>query len=777
MKEMLLELLVCPLCQHDDLVLTVHARDEREIREGELVCKSCQVRIPIQKGIVNALVNPPQQVVDEAKGWIELLDVPAKQHEFKDDWILALPFIRPEQTIEPDSVEIWHQVGKNFFESLDRFDWQDKRVLEIGAGRCWGVAELARRGAYAVGLDILAHKYLGLETADIWFDADESLYFERVLGDMHRMPFRPGAFDFVIASASLHHTDRLELALREADRVLDERGHALFVSEPIVLDGRSKPDLSNSPEVLHSIIESRPTFDEWRAAFEAAGFEARDAQFQSDMSISLQKCSQTNSTIHPTSGNLHRRSLARLRSQIARSYVKRWLLERIRRAPSAPKYYYGLISELIKRRLEPLIDRFITTKIAIDQKFTTDGEIVDDPITGQKSLVARKSSIPWYVLRGPNIKLSPGCYNVVFRIRLLSNSAPETPIAELQVTTLEGRRMHGYQNIYRMQFDSIGEYQAFPVPFTCNDSNLEFEFRVKAQGSAEFSIDTMPELDRYKPGSLKYAINRRKEQVIAKIRALFIRPRSEKDNDLLKLPLGTQGQTFYGKQYYKAVNPRIDGGYDDIENLRDNLRVLARILLEHFAPRRLLDVGCSMGFVVEALREQNIEAYGIDLSEYAIAHAPPSIKPYVKVGNVLDIDYPDESFDTVLCSEVLEHLPVDYVDQAIEELLRVTSGTLILTMPSIGPNEFGPPHGLCFPSVGLVDLVPPDKLDLDKDGRPWGGHITLASFKWWTEKLAEHGLVRMGELERKLNSAQLGHNLSIWNFYCCAKPQKQRCSG
>lgn len=194
MKEKLLEILVCPLCQHDDLALTIHERDEREIREGELICQSCQAHIPIQKGIVNAFLDPPQRLVDEAQGWVELLDVPAKQHEFKDAWILALPFIRPEQTTEPASVEIWHQLGKDFFENLDRFDWQGKRVLEIGAGRCWGVAELARRGAYTVGLDILAHKYLGLETADVWFAAKD-IYFERVLGDMHKMPFRPGAFD------------------------------------------------------------------------------------------------------------------------------------------------------------------------------------------------------------------------------------------------------------------------------------------------------------------------------------------------------------------------------------------------------------------------------------------------------------------------------------------------------------------------------------------------------------------------------------------------------
>ena len=176
MKERLLEILVCPLCRHDELALTVHSRDEREVREGEIVCSSCQARIQIQKGIVNAFINPPQQVADEAKGWVELLDVPAKRHEFQDEWILALPFISPDQTPEPESVEIWHQVGKGFIESLDRLEWQGKRVLEIGAGRCWGVAELARRGAHAVGLDILAHKYLGLEAANIWSAKSAALF-------------------------------------------------------------------------------------------------------------------------------------------------------------------------------------------------------------------------------------------------------------------------------------------------------------------------------------------------------------------------------------------------------------------------------------------------------------------------------------------------------------------------------------------------------------------------------------------------------------------------
>ncbi len=292
MRERLLEILACPLCQCGNLALAIHTRDEREIREGELVCESCQAHIPIQKGSVRALLDPQQKVISEAKGWVELLDVPAKQHEFQDKWILALPFIRPEQSPDQDAVRIWHQVGKHFFENLDRFDWRGKLVLEIGAGRCWGVAELARRGAYAVGLDILAHKYLGLGTADIWFAA-EDLYFERVLGDMHQLPFRPESFDFVVTTSSLHHTDTLEPVLEEIVRVLNVQGHALFMNEPVVPDGQPKPDLSDSPEVLHNIIESRPTYSEWIALFEASGLGVENVWMVDGMHVLLRKGSST----------------------------------------------------------------------------------------------------------------------------------------------------------------------------------------------------------------------------------------------------------------------------------------------------------------------------------------------------------------------------------------------------------------------------------------------------------------------------------------------------
>lgn len=60
------------------------------------------------------------------------------------------------------------------------------------------------------------------------------------------------------------------------------------------------------------------------------------------------------------------------------------------------------------------------------------------------------------------------------------------------------------------------------------------------------------------------------------------------------------------------------------------------------------------------------------------------------VSDIIDIPVEDESFDVVLCSEVLEHLP--YPEMAIKELARVLKkgGELILTAPFCSLTHFAP---------------------------------------------------------------------------------------
>jgi len=62
------------------------------------------------------------------------------------------------------------------------------------------------------------------------------------------------------------------------------------------------------------------------------------------------------------------------------------------------------------------------------------------------------------------------------------------------------------------------------------------------------------------------------------------------------------------------------------------------------------------------------------------------------VSDIVQIPEPDESFDVVLCAEVLEHLPNPV--KALEEFKRLLKkgGTLILTAPFCSLTHFAPYH-------------------------------------------------------------------------------------
>src|SRR3954453_22871443 len=51
-------------------------------------------------------------------------------------------------------------------------------------------------------------------------------------------------------------------------------------------------------------------------------------------------------------------------------------------------------------------------------------------------------------------------------------------------------------------------------------------------------------------------------------------------------------------------------------------------------PTSVLDAGCAMGFLVEALRERGVEAWGLDVSEFAISQVHESVAEFCTVGSL-----------------------------------------------------------------------------------------------------------------------------------------------
>lgn len=87
------------------------------------------------------------------------------------------------------------------------------------------------------------------------------------------------------------------------------------------------------------------------------------------------------------------------------------------------------------------------------------------------------------------------------------------------------------------------------------------------------------------------------------------------------------------------------------------------VWLERYLPSsgdglRLLDVGCGTGHHMARLRQRGFVVAGVDASEEMLEHARAN-NPGAEIheGDAEKLPFPDQSFDFVLCIEVLRHLP------------------------------------------------------------------------------------------------------------------------
>src|SRR5438309_1059081 len=138
-------------------------------------------------------------------------------------------------------------------------------------------------------------------------------------------------------------------------------------------------------------------------------------------------------------------------------------------------------------------------------------------------------------------------------------------------------------------------------------------------------------------------------------------------------PSDTYGAHYYS-QYFGGVP------YDDAAHWTRFFAETADHIVNEIAPHTVLDVGCAMGYLVEALRERGVEAWGIDTSEYAIAHAREAVHEHCKVGSILE-PFP-RRYDLITCIEVVEHLPEQDAEAAIKNLCDHADDILFTSTPS-----------------------------------------------------------------------------------------------
>jgi SAM-dependent methyltransferase len=154
---------------------------------------------------------------------------------------------------------------------------------------------------------------------------------------------------------------------------------------------------------------------------------------------------------------------------------------------------------------------------------------------------------------------------------------------------------------------------------------------------------------------------------------------------------------------------------------------------------RVLDLGCGFGrhafeaarrgASVVALDAGTDEVLGVAATFAAMVEAgelkADSLHANVVQGDALRLPFPDATFDRVICSEVLEHIPEDVA--AMHELTRVLrpGGTMAITVPRFGPE--------------LVNWALSDEYH-----NVPGGHIRIYRRSVLEERLSSTGMVVTG---------------------------------
>jgi len=132
----------------------------------------------------------------------------------------------------------------------------------------------------------------------------------------------------------------------------------------------------------------------------------------------------------------------------------------------------------------------------------------------------------------------------------------------------------------------------------------------------------------------------------------------------------------------------------------------------------ILDFGCAKGFVVKSFRILDIEAYGCDISFYAIDNVDPEVRHYCKLidTETKDVIPFEKKFDWIMSKDVLEHMTEDQVDVLLEKAHDKTDKMFHVIPLADEDGNF---------------IIP--EYELDKT------HILKRSVNWWVNKFKSKG--------------------------------------
>ena len=157
----------------------------------------------------------------------------------------------------------------------------------------------------------------------------------------------------------------------------------------------------------------------------------------------------------------------------------------------------------------------------------------------------------------------------------------------------------------------------------------------------------------------------------------------ESSNELTKAAI----YDYYDEDYFQNGQKKGTAYWNYIEGSRSSntYKEIAQSINYVFQPKMVLEIGCATGIIIKHLNDLGVEAYGVDVSEFAIKN-----KEHVNI--ILSacdkLPFNDKAFDLVFSCHALEHLPDECFKASIAEIDRVCSGYQFHMLPILQQGPY-----------------------------------------------------------------------------------------
>jgi cyclopropane fatty-acyl-phospholipid synthase-like methyltransferase len=142
----------------------------------------------------------------------------------------------------------------------------------------------------------------------------------------------------------------------------------------------------------------------------------------------------------------------------------------------------------------------------------------------------------------------------------------------------------------------------------------------------------------------------------------------------------------YGFDYFDGDRSFGYGGY----RYDGRWRPVAKDIVSHFnllPGDKVLDIGCAKGFLVKDLIDLGIDAYGVDVSKYALLNCEPEVVGRLHLGSADNLPFPSGSFSAVISINTIHNLEVNGVRDALKEVERLAPGRGFIQVDSFYTEE------------------------------------------------------------------------------------------